>query len=64
MQDPIKQIIYPLLASKTPINANKNKLIVNICVESNKAVFALPQFQRRNLYFSFKHLERADQNNT
>lgn len=56
--------MYPLLASTTAINANKNKLTVNICVESSKAAFALLQFQRRNLYFSFKHLERADQNNT
>lgn len=56
--------MYPLLASTTAINANKYKLIVNICVESSKAAFALPQFQRRKLYFSLKHPERADQNNT
>lgn len=52
--------MYPLLASTTSIDANKYKLIVNICVESSKAAFTLPQFQRRKLYFSLDQDTKQD----
>lgn len=52
--------MYPLLASTTAINANKYKLIVNICIESSKAAFALPQFQRRKLCFSLDQETKQD----